>query len=175
MLINLSDILSVPEKVEHLQVEIDMDEIVLNNESYIIVKKAPIELMISVEGIKKAHIESKTKLSLSIPCSRCLEEVIYNFDINISKYIDFNQSEEDRIQELDETNYIDGYELDVDKLIYNEILIDFPMKVLCKSDCKGICDQCGTNLNQTTCNCNTEKLDPRMSVIQDIFKNFKEV
>ena len=79
------------------------------------------------------------------------------------------------IKELDEKNYIDGYNLDVDKLLYNEILIGWPMKVLCSEDCKGICNTCGQNLNKGTCNCEDTSLDPRMSVIRDVFKNFKEV
>ena len=78
-------------------------------------------------------------------------------------------------KELDEKNYIDGYNLDVDKLIYNEILIGWPMKILCREDCKGICNMCGQNLNKGTCDCEDTSLDPRMSVIRDVFKNFKEV
>ena len=70
---------------------------------------------------------------------------------------------------------IDGYYLDVDKMLYNEILIGWPMKVLCSEDCKGICNVCGQNLNKGTCDCEDTSLDPRMSVVRDLFKNFKEV
>ena len=42
-------------------------------------------------------------------------------------------------------------------------------------DCKGICSVCGQNLNEGTCDCEDTGLDPRMSVIRDVFKNFKEV
>ena len=49
------------------------------------------------------------------------------------------------------------------------------MKVLCSEDCKGICNVCGQNLNEGTCDCEDTGLDPRMSVIRDVFKNFKEV
>ncbi len=43
-----------------------------------------------------------------------------------------------------------------------------------KDDCKGICPVCGQNLNEKECGCDTFVPDPRMAVIQDIFKN-KEV
>ena len=49
------------------------------------------------------------------------------------------------------------------------------MRVLCSDNCKGICNRCGTNLNRGTCDCDNRSLDPRMSVIQDIFKQLKEV
>ena len=78
-------------------------------------------------------------------------------------------------EDLDEANYIDGYTLDVDQLVGSEILIGWPTKILCSEDCKGICNVCGQNLNQGTCNCEDTSLDPRMSVIRDVFKNFKEV
>ena len=38
--------------------------------------------------------------------------------------------------------------LDVDRLVYLEVLICWPLKVLCKEDCKGICSRCGKNLNE---------------------------
>ena len=72
-------------------------------------------------------------------------------------------------------NYIDGYSLDVEQLVYNELLVGWPTKILCSEDCKGICNVCGQNLNKGTCNCEDTGLDPRMSVIRDVFKNFKEV
>jgi uncharacterized protein len=64
---------------------------------------------------------------------------------------------------------------DVDKLVYSEVLIDVPLRVLCSEDCRGLCYKCGANLNRGECGCDRVQLDPRMSVIQDIFKNFKEV
>ena len=63
----------------------------------------------------------------------------------------------------------------MDRLIFNEILVNWPAKVLCKSDCKGICPKCGTNLNLATCDCEQGELDPRMAQFQDVFNKFKEV
>ena len=78
-------------------------------------------------------------------------------------------------EQLDENNYIAGYELDVDALIADEMVLQWPMKILCKEDCKGICKVCGTNLNKSTCDCDQTVPDPRMAVFSDIFNQFKEV
>ena len=43
--------------------------------------------------------------------------------------------------------------LDIDEDIREEIILSFPMKVLCKDDCKGICSKCGVNLNTDKCKC----------------------
>ncbi len=110
-------------------------------------------------------------------CDRCLEPVVTVFDLNISRITKGNVTDESEVEseDLDEANYIDGYTLDVDQLVGSEILIGWPTKILCSEDCKGICNVCGQNLNQGTCNCEDTSLDPRMSVIRDVFKNFKEV
>ena len=86
-----------------------------------------------------------------------------------------DQSDEERAEALDEQPYVSGNYLDVDQLVRNELLLNLPMKVLCNENCKGICNRCGANLNYESCSCEDSGLDPRMSVIQDIFKQFKEV
>jgi uncharacterized protein len=171
MLINLSETLSVKNKVKHIEAPLELESFKLDGDEYKFVLKDPVSLILTNLGEKRLLIEGKTRVSLLIPCSRCLEDVEVFFDIFINKEIDFKESAEDRTKELDETNYISGYNLDVDVLIYDEILIDFPLKVLCDEDCKGICNVCGTNHNNGSCDCESTALDPRMSVIRDIFKN----
>ena len=95
--------------------------------------------------------------------------------IDFDQELDMSSSDDDRVKDLDEQSYLTGYNLDADRLVCNELSLNLPMKVLCKEDCKGICNRCGANLNYGTCGCDTRSLDPRMAVIQDIFKQFKEV
>ena len=120
-------------------------------------------------------IRAEGQVAVWIPCSRCLEPVLVSCPVDYDEEIDMKLSEEERIEALDESSFIQNKELDTDKLLHNEILINWPMRVLCKEDCKGICSRCGANLNQGSCDCDTADLDPRMAVISDIFKNFKEV
>ncbi len=175
MLISLSEIMTTKDKVARIEAPIELEEFEYQGAAYEFVHKKPVDLTITNLGDKRVMIEGSTNISLSLFCSRCLKGVTYPMDITFEKEVDFNLSEEERAEGLDETNYIIGYNLDVDTLIYDEILIDFPMKLLCSEDCKGLCKKCGTNLNENTCDCDSAVLDPRMSVIRDIFKNFKEV
>ena len=84
-------------------------------------------------------------------------------------------TEEERKEALDEMSWLSGLEIDVEQLVCNEILLNWPIRVLCKEDCQGICSHCGVNLNKETCDCDTSELDPRMAAIKDIFSKFKEV
>lgn len=175
MLISLSEVITTKDVVRNYQVPIELDKVDYQGVSYELSKKDPVNLTVTNLGNKRVMMEGSTNISLILSCSRCLSELIYPINIIISKEIDLSLTDEERARDLDEANYIIGYNLDVDILVYDEILIDFPMKVICKTDCKGVCKQCGTNLNEKICSCDNTEYDPRMSVIQDIFKNFKEV
>lgn len=175
MLISLSEIMNTKEKVERILAPIEMERFEFQGNSYEFAKKDAVDLTITNLGNRMVLIEGSTNISLSLFCSRCLKKLTYPIEIRISKEVDFNLTEEERAEGLDETNYIIGYNLDVDILIYDEILLGFPMRLLCSEDCKGICKSCGVNLNEETCNCDNTEYDPRMSVIRDIFNNFKEV
>jgi uncharacterized protein len=175
MLISLSEIMTTKDKVVKINAPIELERFDYQGSSYEFTHKEPVELTITNLGNKSVLIEGSTNISLTLFCSRCLKKIAYPMEISILKEVDFSLTEEERAESLDETNYIIGYNLDVDILIYDEVLIGFPMKLLCSEDCKGLCRNCGTNLNEKTCDCDTFSYDPRMSVIRDIFNNFKEV
>lgn len=175
MLINLSEIMSITGKTLNMEIPLQLEYFKFEGIRYEFAYKDPVKISATSLGERRVSIEVSTKLALNIPCSRCLENVVTDFDIHESKEVDFLKTEEERGKELDELNYISGYNLDVDILVYDEILIGFPMKVLCNENCRGICNVCGMNLNKGNCNCETTGTDPRMSVIRDIFNNFKEV
>jgi uncharacterized protein len=175
MLISLSEIMTTNDKVVQIEVPISLERFDYQGDSYDFIHKEPLALTITDLGKKTVMIEGKTSISLAMFCGRCLKELTYPMDIQFRREIDFNLSEEERAENLDEANYIIGYNLDVDTLIYDEILMDFPMRLLCSETCKGLCKNCGANLNEKACDCDTTVLDPRMSVIRDIFNNFKEV
>lgn len=175
MVINISEIISTTGKSESYTVPIEMESFDVNGNSYSFASKAPVVLTVSNTGNREILIEGHIEAVLNIACDRCLEDVPTEFKLDIHKEIDFKTSDEDRVEALDETSYIDHSQLDIDLLVYNEMFLHFPMKTLCRSDCKGLCFKCGHNLNEGECGCDRVSLDPRMSAIQDIFNSFKEV
>ena len=175
MLINLSDVLSDQHKTVEETVRLEMEEIRLQSGTYPIISKEPVHVKVEPIRGKELLITAETRLSVIIPCDRCLEDVKREFELNCVKHVDVGLSDAELTEELDESNFIDGYHLDVDKLLFHEILSSWPTKVLCREDCTGLCNVCGQNLNTGSCNCEDTGLDPRMSVVRDLFKNFKEV
>ena len=132
-----------------------------------IVRKAPVTLQIRNEENAAVFVKGTVDIDVMIPCARCLEEVRTPIRFDIDKKLTVR--EEGLVdEEMEEPDYLIGFELDVDKLVYAEILVNWPMRVLCKDDCKGICKVCGMNLNKGACSCQRTELDPRMAAIQDI-------
>lgn len=175
MLINLSDVLSEQHKPIHQTVECELNEICMKSGSYPVTQKSPVEVHIMHMKDRELQIQGKMELSVMMACDRCLEDVEVEMPLEFTKYVNLAVDDAELPEGFDESNYIDGYYLDVDKMLYNEILVGWPTKVLCREDCKGICNVCGQNLNMGTCDCEDTGLDPRMSVVRDLFKNFKEV
>jgi uncharacterized protein len=73
-------------------------------------------------------------------------------------------------EDNDEIILVEDLKLDLDELVYTEIIISLPMKHLCRADCKGICSGCGKNLNEGECNCSTKQIDPRLQALADLLK-----
>lgn len=176
MLINISELLSTDFKKEIFTSEIEFKTFDLDGESYEFLEKNPVHMTVENEGKSKLHFFGDVDVTFDIPCARCLSSVPTRIAFDFDTRYDFAGNTEESLDESDEyTSFIEENSLDVDKFVYNEILIHFPMKVLCKDDCLGLCLKCGRNLNEGECGCDRESLDPRMSAIRDIFNNFKEV
>lgn len=169
MLIDLTRIANSEEKIIQTEVPYEPESFSSGLGTFPIISKTPVSLTIKNKGNQELQITGKMSFQAVIPCSRCLTDVTTEIDLDFERNADMKLSASDKIEELDEQNFIDGYNLDVDKLVYGEILINWPVKVLCKENCKGLCNTCGANLNLQTCGCDSIDLDPRMARIRDIF------
>lgn len=175
MQINISEIISTNYKVQVYKPEIELQTFCLEGDCYDFIHKEPVELTIQNEGNSVVRFSGRVDVTVDIPCSRCLTSVPTRIAFDFDHKVDFRKVQEEQMDDLDETSFMEESLLDVDRFVYDEILIRFPMKTLCKDDCRGLCFQCGKNLNEGDCGCDRASLDPRMSAIRDIFKNFKEV
>lgn len=175
MLINLSEVFTCEGKEKTWEVPFEAKVYHGTEGDYPVASSKPIRISVRNLGNRKLSLTGEGSVTLKIPCARCLEFVEYTSDLEFDQELDMKVSDEERVKSLDEQIYLSGYNLDADQLVCNELSLSLPMKVLCKEDCKGICNRCGANLNHETCSCDTRSLDPRMAVIQDIFKQFKEV
>lgn len=103
-------------------------------------------------------------------CSRCLKDVLNKVSTNLKCMLYREIPEEFEEDSVTEYIVLDANELDVEDIVFSQIITSIPIKVLCKEDCKGLCPQCGKDLNEGPCNCEKEDLiDPRFQKLQGLF------
>lgn len=110
-------------------------------------------------------LNGKVSGVLELTCSRCLKKFAHAINININE-----RFTDKKIVDCDEDIFFinDGY-IDITQIIENNIILALPIKRLCKENCKGLCPKCGTNLNDSTCNCKENDIDPRWEKLKDMF------
>jgi uncharacterized protein len=75
--------------------------------------------------------------------------------------------EEVQLQEEDlDTAYYRDHVLDLAEMLREQFYLALPMQPLCRPDCQGLCPTCGIDRNVDTCQCKTEWIDPRLSVLK---------
>ena len=172
---NLTEVILNEGKVLTADAALESETFEMPFGSFPISKKSPVHLEIKNLGDRKLSIRGNVSVEVLIGCARCLEDVPTALELTFDLEADMKLSDEERIREMDESPFLHGYNLDVDKLVYGEALLNWPAQVLCKEDCKGLCVLCGQNLNQKTCNCDRTDFNPFMAKIRDIYLANKEV
>ena len=174
MQINLTEVfLSEGETLEEF-VSYEKSEILYSGNVYPIAVKQPFRITLQNLARGKAKLHGVGEAILTLHCDRCLKQVDVTVPVDFTYEIcspETDMTEDDKEEQF----YVQGYRLDTDLLLDNEILILWPMKVLCHESCKGICPVCGRNRNDGDCGCDTFVPDPRMAKLRDILNANKEV
>ena len=123
--------------------------------------------------IKDIRLNGEVSATLEIPCARCLEPVVQEvqrqFDLLYRPLGADAGSEEPSLRGAEaEIGYYQGEGLLLEDALREQVLLAVPLKAICRQDCKGLCAQCGTNLNLEQCSCSEEPEDPRWSALKDI-------
>lgn len=175
MLLNLTDIFTSEGKSRSEDITIEMTAFKSRMGDFSIVEKTPLHLTLSNEGVNKAKVSGYAEITQLMYCDRCLKEVPVKTVLDFSRTVASPDVDDSEVLDESDLGVMNGYQIDIEVLVYNELLMNQPEKVLCKPDCKGICKKCGKDLNEGECGCDTFVPDPRMAVLQDIFNANKEV
>ncbi|GAB6988863.1 YceD family protein [Paenibacillus pini] len=114
-------------------------------------------------------VQGKLSVQLDMVCARCLTVVHEHLHIPFHEQLKQGKQPEE-FREEDDTIYVDNEIVDLVPLVEESFLLHLPQTVLCKSTCKGLCPNCGVDLNEGTCNCDKQRVDPRLEALQNFFK-----
>ncbi len=112
-------------------------------------------------------LKATAQFEFSAPCDRCAELVKRPTTLSFEHVI-VAEVEDD---ENDDFIVAEQMQLDMEELLRDDLLLWIPSKILCKPDCKGLCDQCGKNLNDGECDCNKSTVDPRLAALASLLDN----
>jgi uncharacterized protein len=137
-----------------------------------------------VQGHFTAHVAA--------PCKRCVVDV--KLDVPVSFTLNLvpeslvrgddakDKGKDEKAGESGETGgsfdlkdsdeeVFNGKTIDLDPIVREQVLLALPMNAVCREDCKGLCTQCGQNLNEKQCGCETKIVDPRLAPLMNIKLN----
>jgi uncharacterized protein len=129
----------------------------------------PLEVTATAELLDgQIRITGELETKIEQVCARCLETVIEEvnraFDLFYRPVTKDLKPKEDRLKDDDtEIGFFDGEGLFLADVLKEQVLLALPLKVICRSDCRGLCPSCGANLNHEECRCETHATDPRMA------------
>lgn len=119
------------------------------------------------------HVRGNVHGRLIATCHRCLERFSWELDLPLEtflynkSYMDATVTEEIELEEEElEEEFFEGEEIDVDLIVAEEIFLALPQVLLCSESCKGLCSQCGANLNREPCACKKAIDSPFASLLQ---------
>lgn len=173
MLVNLSDVLTTEGRQLSMEVPLEMTRFESVMGKFDIIEKSSVAFTFTNLEADKAKVEGTIKITFQTYCDRCLTEVPTTLELNSERIVVSPGMAEDDL--VDDLSFMEGYQLNVETYCNNEIIGNWPAKILCKDDCKGLCPVCGQNRNEKECGCDTFVPDPRWAGLQDIFNANKEV
>ncbi|MGC1961394.1 MAG: DUF177 domain-containing protein, partial [Candidatus Sulfotelmatobacter sp.] len=123
--------------------------------------------------IQDIRIQGRLATRLELICARCLEPVMQDvkreFDLLYRPQgADAGRDEMSVTDAEAEISYYEGEGILLDDVVREQVLLAAPLKVTCRDDCKGLCPQCGKNLNQEQCSCSVEQEEPRWAALKEI-------
>ena len=113
------------------------------------------------------HLKGELTASLELVCSRCLAP--YNLDFALDIEEAYTNKPEAIIEEDDEIGLFEGDDIDITPALLKALFMELPMHPLCRPDCRGICPDCGADLNQGECACNKDNIDLRLEKLKSLF------
>jgi len=136
---------------------------------------APVTVVLAIDkSANEIKIDGQVESSARCECDRCLTSFNLPIGGTFSVIASFSNlgiiNKDENIIPLSPT----ANEIDLSEYVHDILLLDMPMKILCREDCRGLCPVCGINRNETDCQCQIDEPDPRWESLNKLTNNITE-
>lgn len=125
----------------------------------------------------RLELEGRLSARVDLVCGRCLERFEWPLDAPIVLRLLPGSVEEEESPEGDDGEgdlvdawRLEGQALDLVRLVQEFVLLQIPLKPVCRTECKGLCPRCGEDRNRTACGCDVRGEDPRLAPLLELKK-----
>ena len=119
------------------------------------------------------RLSGRMQATVQVVCSRCLQEFVLVLDESIPLMLlqplttDTAEEVDLRPQDLN-TAFFDGETIDVDLIVSEQIFLALPQRPLCRTDCQGLCSECGADLNRESCGCEKKQMGSAFDALRTV-------
>lgn len=160
MLFELKDVFQNEGRVKTLNYQLDISNVDIDG---VFPFTTPLDVTASASNrASLVELALNVKFDYTRNCDRCCEKFVRKMEMNFTHRLAqtlVSDSNDDYIETPD-------FILELDETVISDVLLSLPQKNLCKSDCKGLCQQCGHNLNNGDCGCDKRQIDPRLEILK---------
>lgn len=119
---------------------------------------APVELDLRLEAVIEGVLVTGTAYAPLVgECVRCLTEVTDEVEVDVQELFAYAESDADD----EEASRLDGELADLEPVLRDAIVLELPFQPVCRPDCRGLCPDCGLDLNSVEQHSHDEAVDPR--------------
>ena len=138
----------------------------------------PIRASLRAERIQDmVEVKGQIETSVRLPCSRCLQpfetHLKSDFELTFTNRTP-DAIDEDEPQEVELSAaemglvYFQGDKINLKNTIQEQVVMEFPLKALCRRDCKGLCANCGADLNHVACDCDRMSGNGKFAALKNL-------
>ncbi len=127
--------------------------------------KGEFEVTRTSEGV---YLSGSLNSAMRAECVRCLEFTSVPIVVQLDELFYYPETSAPDGESLvfeGETGFID-----LGPLVRELSLLELPIQTICRPDCKGLCTQCGQNLNEEECGCSVDEIDPRLEKLRSLLE-----
>ena len=124
-------------------------------------------------SLQSFSIKGEVAFTIAGQCCRCLKPAREENSAPLSLLIQRRQASDEELEALSDQDdviiiYPGARDMDLTQRIREAVALELPMSACCRDDCRGLCSQCGQDLNEGSCNCAQEKVDPRWEALVEL-------